>query len=132
MKLTLRTLLAWRDRVLPEQDHLELDQKVAAAEPAQKLEQKIRDVLDRTELPAARVDGRGLAASGNKRGRAFCGDCGTSVYVWNEARPGMRAVRIGSLDDASFVKPWAHVWVSRALASTNLEDDLEKFEQQAP
>jgi len=65
MKLTLRTLLAWRDRVLPEQDHLELDQKVAAAEPAQKLEQKIRDVLDRTELPAARVDGRGLAASAN-------------------------------------------------------------------
>ena len=73
-----------------------------------------------------------LAASGNKRGRAFCGDCGTSVYVWNEARPTMRAVRIGSLDDASFVKPWAHVWVSRALASTNLADDLEKFDQQAP
>jgi hypothetical protein len=72
------------------------------------------------------------ANSGNKRGRAFCGDCGTSVYVSNEARPGMRGVRIGSIDDASFVKPWAHVWVSRALASTNLSDDLEKFDQQAP
>ena len=65
MKLTLRTLLAWRDRVLPEQDHTELDQKVAATELAQKLEQKIRDVLAKTELPAAQVHGRGLAASAN-------------------------------------------------------------------
>ena len=65
MKLTLRTLLAWRDRVLPEQDHNELDQKVAATELAQKLEQKIREVLAKTELPAAQVHGRGLAASAN-------------------------------------------------------------------
>jgi hypothetical protein len=73
-----------------------------------------------------------IAASGNKRGRAFCGDCGTSLYVTNEARPGMRGIRIGSIDDANFVKPWAHVWVKRALASTNLNDDLEKFETQTP
>jgi hypothetical protein len=65
MKLTLRTLLAWRDRVLPEQDHNELDQKVAATELAQKLEQKIREVLAKAELPAAQVHGRGLAASAN-------------------------------------------------------------------
>jgi hypothetical protein len=71
-----------------------------------------------------------IAASGNRRGRAFCGECGTSLYVWNEARSGMRGVRIGSIDDASSIKPWAHVWVSRALASTNLDDDLEKFETQ--
>lgn len=65
MKLTLRTLLAWRDRVLPEQDHKELDQKVAATELAQKLEQRIREVLAKAELPAAQVHGRGLAASAN-------------------------------------------------------------------
>ncbi len=65
MKLTLRTLLAWRDRVLSEQDHRELDQKVAATELAQKLEQRIRSVLAKTNLDAARVEGRGLAASVN-------------------------------------------------------------------
>jgi len=72
------------------------------------------------------------ADSGNRRGRAFCGDCGTTVFAWNEARPQMRAVRIGAIDDARFVKPWAHVWTVRALPSTNLDDDLEKFERQAP
>ena len=70
------------------------------------------------------------AASGNMRGKAFCGDCGTPVYVWNEARPGVYGVRIGTIDDASFVKPQMHLWVSRALASTNLNDELEKFEKQ--
>jgi len=65
MKLTLRTLLAWRDRVLPEQDHRELDQKVAATELAQKLEKRIRGVLAQTNLHTARVEGRGLAASMN-------------------------------------------------------------------
>ena len=65
MKLTLRTLLAWRDRVLPDQEHNELDQKVAATELAQKLEQKIREVLAKTELSAAHVHGRGLATSAN-------------------------------------------------------------------
>ena len=65
MKLTLRTLLAWRDRVLPDQEHNELDQKVAATELAQKLEQKIREVLAKTELSAAQVHGRGLATSAN-------------------------------------------------------------------
>lgn len=73
-----------------------------------------------------------LANSGNKRGRAFCGDCGTSLYVTNDARPSVRGIRVGSIDDASFVTPWAHVWVSRALTSTNLNDELEKFDEQAP
>jgi hypothetical protein len=72
------------------------------------------------------------ANSGNRRGRAFCRDCGSSLYVWNEARPHLRGIRIGTIDDASFVKPWAHVWVSRALPSTNLSDELEKFEEQGP
>ena len=72
------------------------------------------------------------ANSGNKRGRAFCGDCGTSVYVTNEVRPHLMGIRIGAIEDASFVKPWAHVWVKRALPSTNLNDDLEKFEGQTP
>lgn len=73
-----------------------------------------------------------VAASGNKRGRAFCGDCGTTVYVWNEARPEARGVRIGTIDDASFVEPKMHLWVSRALSSTNLNDDLPKFDRQPP
>ena len=65
MRLTLRTLLAWRDRLLPEPDQRDLDQKVSSAEAAQKLEQRIREVLSRAELPAPHIDGKGLAASAN-------------------------------------------------------------------
>jgi hypothetical protein len=72
-----------------------------------------------------------LADSGARRGRGFCGECGTSIYVTNETRPNLTGIRIGSIDDAGFVRPWAHVWVKRALPSTNLNDDLEKFDQQA-
>ena len=69
-------------------------------------------------------------ASSPKAVRSFCGDCGTPVYVWNEARPETRGIRIGTIDDANFVHPKMHLWVSRALASTNLNDDLEKFDRQ--
>jgi hypothetical protein len=65
MRLTLRTLLAWLDGVLPAADQQELGTKVAASPVAPKLVERIRDVTARPGLAAPRPDGRGLADDPN-------------------------------------------------------------------
>jgi len=65
MRLTLRTLLAWLDGVLPGADQNELGAKVAASPIAPRLVGRIRDVMDRPGLVAPRPDGRGLADDPN-------------------------------------------------------------------
>lgn len=65
MRLTLRTLLAWLDHVLPSDEQHELAAKVAASGPAQQLVARIRQVVERPTIPAPRADGRGLGADPN-------------------------------------------------------------------
>lgn len=65
MRLTVRTLLAWLDHMLPPDVQHELSDKVAASTPAQQLVARIRQVVERPTIPAPRVDGRGLAADPN-------------------------------------------------------------------
>jgi hypothetical protein len=65
MRLTLRTLLAWLDHVLPSDEQQELAAKVAASGPAQQLVARIRQVVERPTIPAPRADGRGLGADPN-------------------------------------------------------------------
>ncbi|MEI6240685.1 MAG: hypothetical protein WCR51_09860 [Planctomycetia bacterium] len=65
MRLTVRTLLAWLDHMLPSDVQHELSDKVAASAPAQQLVARIRQVVERPTIPAPRVDGRGLAADPN-------------------------------------------------------------------
>ena len=65
MRLTLRTLLAWLDGVLPQAEQQELATKVAASPVAAQLVDRIRDVTSRPGLTAPRPDGRGLADDPN-------------------------------------------------------------------
>lgn len=65
MRLTLRTLLAWMDGLLPAADQEELGAKVAASPIAPRLVERIRDVMARPGLVAPRPDGRGLADDPN-------------------------------------------------------------------
>jgi hypothetical protein len=65
MRLTLRTLLAWLDTVLPPPDQKHLAEKVAASPVAPQLIARIRDVVERPVLAAPRPEGRGLADDAN-------------------------------------------------------------------
>jgi hypothetical protein len=65
MRLTLRTLLAWIDGVLPEPQRDEIGAKVEASPVAGKLVSRIADVVARPGLSAPRPDGRGLAEDPN-------------------------------------------------------------------
>lgn len=57
MRLTLRTLLAWIDGLLPESDRNDLSGKVAASPVAPMLVARIADVVARPGLPAPENDG---------------------------------------------------------------------------
>ena len=65
MRLTVRTLLAWLDNVLPAGEQHELGDKVAASTAAQHLVERIRRVVERPTVPAPRLDGKGLANDAN-------------------------------------------------------------------
>ena len=72
------------------------------------------------------------ADSGNIKTLEFCSTCGSQLFGRSSARPEIRAVRIGSIDDASFARPWANLYSSRALPFSHLADDLENFEKMPP
>lgn len=65
MRLTLRTLLAWMDGVLPEADRGPLGEKVAASPVARQLVERIEAVIARPHLHPPRVEGKGLASDPN-------------------------------------------------------------------
>jgi hypothetical protein len=65
MRLTLRTLLAWMDGVLPPDAAGQMAEKVAGSAVAQTLANRIRDVVTRPTIAAAPAEGRGLAADPN-------------------------------------------------------------------
>jgi hypothetical protein len=69
------------------------------------------------------------ADSGNIMTKEFCANCGSQLFGHSSGGTDMRSVKVGSIDDASFVKPEIEVFVSKALPCTHLSDDTEHFER---
>ena len=124
MRLTVRTLLAWRDRVLSEEDQRDLDEKVLSHDDAQEIEQRIERVLGNLDLPSPRVDAastplawRGFALSAlhllglpplevSERGRElisrFLTSCGcVAAAACSQQLDGQRVFRGRLMRDAS-------------------------------
>ena len=55
------------------------------------------------------------ADSGNRLVTSFCAVCGSTLFAHNSARPRVRTVHIGSLDDPASLGVSAHIWVSHKL-----------------
>lgn len=69
------------------------------------------------------------ADSGNTMTKMFCDNCGSQVFGSGSGRPGVLGVRIGSMDDASTVKPAMNVYASKTLHFTVLDPALDKFDK---
>jgi hypothetical protein len=65
MRLTLRTLLAYIDGILPDVARADLAKQVEGNATAEGLIKRIRRAVARPEIPAPRLDGRGLADDAN-------------------------------------------------------------------
>lgn len=67
------------------------------------------------------------ADSGNTMTKEFCPNCGSQVLGAGSGSPGVRSVRVGSLDDASFVKPQMELYTGKALPFSKLSDDTDHY-----
>jgi hypothetical protein len=73
--------------------------------------------------PASRTR---TAASGNDLALNFCGDCGTPLFSVPAARPDIRVIYAGALDDPSWVPVKLHIWADSALPWAIPEDGIER------
>src|SRR5262245_20174145 len=72
------------------------------------------------------------AESGNIAKRAFCAECGTPLFASSSAGPEYLGVKASSLDDPSWFRPEANVWVKSAQPWDCLDPALPKFEKNRP
>ena len=73
-----------------------------------------------------------VAASGNTVTQSFCPDCGTPVMGQSDARPQLRALRLGILDEPHGLKPLMAIWTDDAPAWAVIDPALEQFPRQPP
>jgi len=71
---------------------------------------------------------RRIGASGIESTFWFCSDCGGRAYgQWN-SRPDLISVRAGTLDDTSWVRPVAHIYLRSAQAWERIPNNAKCFE----
>jgi hypothetical protein len=72
------------------------------------------------------------AASGNSLTFWFCPKCGSQAYAQSSARPHLKTVRIGFIDEPHGLKPDMAIWLSEAPAWAQVDPTIPHFDQQPP
>ena len=72
------------------------------------------------------------ADSGNEVSRAFCPECGCMLFLRVSARPDLVGIRVGTLDDPSWFRPEADIFVDSAQPWDYLNPDLPKYATYPP
>ena len=72
------------------------------------------------------------ADSGNQVTRAFCPECGSMLFLDVSARPDLVAIRVGTLDDPSWFRPEADIFVQSAQPWDHMNPDLPKYPAYPP
>lgn len=61
--------------------------------------------------------------------RCFCSDCGTHIYVLNDASPQIVTLRIGTLDPGHGIEPVRHIFCCDAEDWYQIGDDLPQADE---
>jgi len=61
--------------------------------------------------------------------RDICDRCAAPLFFRREARPEVRGIYVGSLDDPSSFKPSMHVCVSSAMPWLDIRDDAPRYDE---
>lgn len=72
------------------------------------------------------------AESGNTNTRYFCPKCGGRLFGENNARPGLLAVAVGSVDDNAWFKPQRVVYVKDKPNWDVTATDIPNFDRMPP
>ena len=70
-----------------------------------------------------------LGDSGKQVHRYFCSKCGSGIYLEGDADPGFVFLKVGTLDDASWVKPDMHIYTKAKQPWMELGDELPRYEK---
>jgi hypothetical protein len=73
-----------------------------------------------------------VAESGNIAKREFCSRCGTPLFASSSAGPAYIGIRAASLDDPTWFRPEADVWVSSAQPWDCLNPSIPSFPKNRP
>jgi hypothetical protein len=72
------------------------------------------------------------AASGNTLTFHFCPSCGTQVYAQSSARPHLKTVRFGVINQPHDLAPQVIIWTDDAPAWAMIDPALESWPEQPP
>ena len=64
--------------------------------------------------------------------KEFCANCGSQFFGFSSRGPTIRQVKVGTIDDASFVNPQIEVYKIRKLPNVGLSDETVRFEKERP
>ena len=67
------------------------------------------------------------ADSGQPIERRFCPECGSPIVEAAAAMPGMVMIGVGTLDDASWVKPGMQIFCDSAQSWVDLAGEMQRF-----
>jgi hypothetical protein len=70
--------------------------------------------------------------SGKEVQRRFCPECGSTITSEPEALPGVSIVRVGTLDDTSWIKPAMEIYCDSAQSWVQLTGDRQRFPKMPP
>jgi hypothetical protein len=72
------------------------------------------------------------ASSSSFGHRAFCGQCGTPLYMKVDHQPETVDFSVATLDEPGRVRPGFHIFWSSRVPWLQLDDDLPKFDRFRP
>lgn len=67
--------------------------------------------------------------SGKPVTRWFCSDCGSGIHLECEANPGYIFLKVGTLDDASWVTPQMHIFTAAKQPWIQIDDGLPQYKK---
>lgn len=71
--------------------------------------------VDQVELHGTPKQYVKVAASGNRRAQAFCGDCGTQLFATEADVPKTLNIRLGCVNERAGLEPRLQVWQDSAM-----------------
>jgi len=101
-------------------------QQIAAGGPTQNAVFAADAVIIRGSLAASAW----TAASGNVLTFHFCPSCGTQVYAQSSARPHLKTVRLGAIDEPHGLRPQMAIWTDEAPAWAQIDPSIEHHRRQ--
>ena len=86
--------------------------------------------LSDIEVTQGKVQVNDFTASKNRMHRHHCAKCGVAIWFSSPGYEGIIAIKPGTLDDTSGLRPIAHMWYRSAQPWLDVGDDVPVFQEQ--